>query len=70
MFSVMYGRRLFFSVFAITERRNTGLYVVPLSMSLMGFGMETMLANFHNVGVKSSFQHAREESESKRAYVF
>ena len=24
-----------------------GLYEVPLSMSLLGFGMETMLANFH-----------------------
>ena len=36
-----------------------GLYEVPLS--LLGFGMGTMLANFHvwyYVGVKSSFQHA------------
>ena len=24
-----------------------GLYVVPFSMSLLGFGMGTMLANFH-----------------------
>ena len=32
--------------------------------------MGTMLANFHMRGVKSSFQHAREECESKRAYVF
>ena len=24
-----------------------GLYEVPLSMSLLGFGMGTMLANFH-----------------------
>ena len=52
-----------------------GLYEVPLSMSLLGFGMETMLANFHiimwyYVGVKNSFQHAREECESNRAYVF
>ena len=49
-----------------------GLYEVPLSMSC-GFGMGTMLANFHvwyYVGVKSSFQHAREEYESKTAYVF
>ena len=38
-----------------------GLYEVPLSMSLLGFGMGTMLANFHMFGVKSSFQHAREE---------
>ena len=51
-----------------------GLYEVPLSMSLLGFGMWTMLANFHDVWyyvvVKSRFQHAREECESKRAYVF
>ena len=43
-----------------------GQYEVPLSMSLLGFGMGTMLANFHMcgiiLGVKSSFQqHAREE---------
>ena len=34
---------------AITERRDMGLYEVPLSMS--GFGMGTMLANFHMCGV-------------------
>ena len=33
--------------FAITERRDMGLYEVPLSMSLFGFGMGTMLANFY-----------------------
>ena len=27
------------------------LYKVPLSMSLLGFGMETMLANFHMCGI-------------------
>ena len=35
-----------------------GLHGVPLSMSLLGFGMRTMVANFHMgyyVGVKSSF---------------
>ena len=32
---------------AITERRDMGLYEVPLSVSLLGFGIETMLANFH-----------------------
>ena len=32
---------------AITERMDMGLYQVPLSMSLLGFGMRTMLANFH-----------------------
>ena len=36
-------------VSAITERRDMGLYV--LSMSLLGFGMGTMLANFHMCGI-------------------
>ena len=27
------------------------LYEVPLSMSLLGFGMGTMLANFHVYGI-------------------
>ena len=34
-------------VSAITERNDMGLYEVPLSVSLLGFGMETMLGNFH-----------------------
>ena len=42
---------LFFNVFAITEKRDMGLYEVPLSMSLLDFGMETMLANFHMCGI-------------------
>ena len=42
VFSVMYGRRLFSSVFAITERRDMGLYEVSLSL-----GIGSMLANFH-----------------------
>ena len=36
---------------AITERRDMGLYEVPLSMSLLGFGMGTMLATFHMSGI-------------------
>ena len=28
-----------------------GLYEVPLSMSLLGFGMGTMLADFHMCGI-------------------
>ena len=28
-----------------------GLYKVPLSMSLLGFGVGTMLANFHVCGI-------------------
>ena len=38
-------------VSGMTERRNMGLYEVPLSMSLLGFGMRTMLANFHMCGI-------------------
>ena len=40
-------KKLFSSVFAITERRDMGLYEVPLSVSLLDFGIGTMLANFH-----------------------
>ena len=36
-------------VFPITERRDMGLYEVPLSLS--GFGKGTMLANFHICGI-------------------
>ena len=46
----------------------------PLSMSLLGFGMWTMLANFHMCGImlvlRAVFEHAREECESKKDYVF
>ena len=35
------------SVSAITERGDMGLYEVPLSVSLLGFRIGTMLANFH-----------------------
>ena len=47
MFAIMYGIRLFSSVFEITERRDMGLHEVPLSVSLLGFWTWTMLANFH-----------------------
>ena len=47
VFAVMQGRRLFSSVFAITERRDMGLYKVPLFVSLLSFGIGTMLVNFH-----------------------
>ena len=33
--------------FAITDRRDIGLYDVPMSMSLLGLGIGMMLANFH-----------------------
>ena len=38
-------------VSAITERRDMDLYEVPLSMSLLRFGMGIMLANFHMCGI-------------------
>ena len=38
-------------VYVITERRDMGLYEVLLSMSLLGFGMGTMLSNFHICGM-------------------
>ena len=34
-------------VSAITERRDLDLYEVPLYVSLLGFVIVTMLANFH-----------------------
>ena len=36
-----------FSVSDITERGDMGMYEVPLSVSSLGFGIGTMLANFH-----------------------
>ena len=36
-----------FPVSAITERRDMVLYEVLLSVSLLGLGIGTMLANFH-----------------------
>ena len=35
------------SFFAITERRDMVMYEVPLSVSLLGFVIETMVDNFH-----------------------
>ena len=52
-----------------------GLYEVSLFMSLLGFGMGTTLANLLMsdimvLGTVLNFKHAREEFESKIAYVF
>ena len=51
-----------------------GLYEVPLSVSLLGFGIRDYVSQLpcvrYYVFVKSSFKHTREECESKRAYVF
>ena len=47
MLFVMYRSSVFSSVFAITERSEMGLYDVPMSMSLFGFGIGMMFASFH-----------------------
>ena len=47
MFSVTYGRKLFSIVFAITERMDMGMYEVHLYVSVVGFRIGTILANFH-----------------------
>ena len=47
MFCVMYRRITFSGVFAITYRRDIGLYDVPMLMSLLGLGIGMMLASFH-----------------------
>ena len=48
-----------------------GLYQIPLSMSLLGFGMGIMLVNFYMCDIMLLLRaHTREECESKRAYVF
>ena len=56
MFAVMQGIRLFSSVFAITERRDMGLYEEPLFMSLLGFVIGCMLSHFHNMRVPMCFR--------------
>ena len=38
-------------VSAITERRDMGLYEVPLSRSCLGFGKGTLSTNFHMCGI-------------------
>ena len=49
------------------------LYEIQLFMSLLGFGMVTMLATFIGVElclVKSRFKHTRDKCESKRLMSF
>ena len=40
---------------AITEMRYMGFYERPLSMSLLGFGMGTVLTNFHMLVLRAVF---------------
>ena len=44
---VMYGRRFFYRVLAITERSEVGLYEVPMFLSSLGLSMGIMFANIH-----------------------
>ena len=46
MFCVMQGRITLSSIPALTDRRDIGLYAVPMLMSLLGLGIGMMLANF------------------------
>ena len=39
------------SVFSITDRRDIGLYDVPMLMALLGLEPGMMLANFHTCGI-------------------
>ena len=59
-------------VYAITERRDMGLYEVPYVF--VGFWDGDYVSQLpyvrYYVVVKCRFKHAREECESKRAYVF
>ena len=47
MLFVMNGSSVYSGVFAITERSEMGLYDVPMSMSLFGFGIGKMFTSFH-----------------------
>ena len=44
-------------MFSITERRDIGLYEMHLSVSLLGFGIGTMLANLCGImlGLRAVF---------------
>ena len=51
-----------------------GLYEVPLSMSLLGFGMGTMLASFHMCGImlvlRAVFNMLVRNASPRGHYVF
>ena len=51
---------LCYPVTAITETRDMALYEMPLPMSLFGFNMGTMLANFHMCGIMLVFRAVQE----------
>ena len=43
---------------AVTDRRNIGLYDVPMLMSFLGLGTGMMLAHFHTCGILLSLSAA------------
>ena len=51
MLSVMYGRSIFSSVFAMGDSSAIGLYDFPSVLSLLGFGMGTVFAVFQIIGM-------------------
>ena len=61
---------LFFGVFAITERRDMGLYEVPLSVSLLGFGIGTIPCVWYYVVVKSSLNILVRNASSRGPMCF
>ena len=67
MLSVMKGRMTRSSVFAMTDRREMGLYEVPAFLSLLGLGM--MLARFHICGMVFVFNDRLKSLVMKR-YVW
>ena len=50
---VVYGNNVFSNVF---ERSEMGLYDVPMFMSLLGFGVGMVFANFHVCGMALLFR--------------
>ena len=58
---------------AITERKDVGLYEVPLYMCFFAFWdgdyVSQLPCVWYYVGVRCSFQHAREKYESRKANV-
>ena len=51
IFSVMCGRMIFSSVFAIGDRSAMGRYELPIDVSLLGLGMGIVFACFQMLGI-------------------
>ena len=51
MLFVVYGTRLFSRVLTITERREMGLYEIPMFVSLLCLDMCIIFANLHVCGM-------------------